>query len=233
MHPADSRGLAEHGWLRSRHSFSFAGYHDPQRIRFGALRVLNDDIVQGGMGFGEHPHDNMEIVSIPLAGELEHRDSMGNRARIRKGDVQVMSAGTGIVHSEFNASAVEPVEFLQIWMFPNKRNVPPRYGQVTLAPEQIQDRLAQILSPDPDDEGVWVHQDAWFHMGNLAKGRQRAHRLKRPGNGIYAFVLSGSLTIEGHALSDRDGLGITGMEEIGISVISESASLLLMEVPMN
>src|SRR5690606_33568939 len=178
LHLADSRGKADHGWLKSSHTFSFAGYHDPNRINFGALRVLNDDQVAGGRGFGEHPHDNMEIISIPLKGELKHSDSMGNETVIKPGEIQVMSAGTGIYHTEYNNSKDISTEFLQIWVFPNKRNVNPRYDQVALAYKDNLNTFEQILSPDPDDAGVWIHQNAWFHIGSFEKGRSAEYMFK-------------------------------------------------------
>jgi len=149
IHRADTRGFADHGWLKSYHTFSFAGYYHPDRVHFGVLRVLNDDTVKGGMGFGSHPHDNMEIISIPLEGDLEHKDSMGNTTVIRKGDIQVMSAGTGIYHSEYNRHKDEEVKFLQIWIFPNKQNVQPRYDQLTMELGDRHNTLQQVLSPDP------------------------------------------------------------------------------------
>ena len=170
IHKAATRGHANHGWLNSYHSFSFAGYYNPERIHFGALRVLNDDSVAAGMGFGTHPHDNMEIISIPLSGDLKHKDSMGTEATIKQGDIQVMSAGTGISHSEMNANKDKEVKFLQIWVFPNKKNVQPRYGQITLDESKMKNNLLQVVSPNADDEGVWIHQDAWFSMGRLDEG---------------------------------------------------------------
>jgi quercetin 2,3-dioxygenase len=176
FHSSSSRGHANHGWLKSHHSFSFANYYNPEKIHFGALRVLNDDYVAPGMGFGEHPHQNMEIISIPLEGDLEHKDSMGNVTVIKHGDIQVMSAGTGVYHSEYNKSKSNSVKFLQIWVIPNKENVKPRYDQITLNLKDRENKLQQILSPDANDEGVWIHQDAWFHLGNsylqLQKRRQ-------------------------------------------------------------
>jgi hypothetical protein len=231
LHKADSRGDANHGWLHSRHTFSFAGYYDPDRVHFGMLRVLNDDIVQAGRGFGTHPHDNMEIISIPLEGDLEHKDSMGNVAVIRSGDVQVMSAGTGITHSEYNKNKDRPVKFLQIWIFPNVRNVKPRYDQITLNIEDRHNRLQQILSPDPQDEGVWIYQNAWFHIGRFDKGATADYNIKAVGNGVYAFILSGDVTIGNQELKARDGLGIWDTDTISILAGSE-AEFLLMEVPM-
>lgn len=231
LHKADTRGKANHGWLQSFHSFSFAGYYDPQRMRFGALRVLNDDTVSQAMGFDTHPHDNMEIISIPLEGDLEHRDSMGNIAVIRKGDIQVMSAGTGIFHSEFNRNKDQAVKFLQIWVYPNKRNVEPRYGQVSLNLNDRHNKLQQVLSPFPEDEGVWIHQDAWFHLSRLDDGLKLQYDLKKKGNGVYAFVLEGDMKINGQLLNRRDGLGITGTDQFEIEGV-KGAEVLLMEIPV-
>ena len=178
LHKANSRGHANHGWLNSYHSFSFASYYEPDRMNFGLLRVLNDDTVAPGMGFGTHPHHNMEIISIPLSGDLEHKDSMGTQEVIREGDIQVMSAGTGIQHSEYNANKDREVKFLQIWIFPNQQGVTPRYDQISLDLEQQKNQLQQVLSPNPDDQGVWIHQNAWFHMGYLNAGTQLSYALK-------------------------------------------------------
>ena len=214
LHKAETRGDANHGWLHSRHTFSFADYYDPERVNFGMLRVLNDDIVEAGMGFGTHPHDNMEIISIPLEGDLEHKDSMGNISVINHGDIQVMSAGTGITHSEYNKNKDKPVKFLQIWVFPNVRNVKPRYDQITLNLADRHNRLQQILSPNPDDEGVWIYQNAWFHLGKFDKGFSADYNLKAKGNGVYAFILSGNITILDHELKSRDGLGIWDTDKL-------------------
>jgi redox-sensitive bicupin YhaK (pirin superfamily) len=232
LHKANTRGHADHGWLNSHHTFSFANYHDPQRMHFGVLRVLNDDTVAAGMGFGTHPHENMEIISVPLEGDLKHADSMGNTTVIRHGDVQVMSAGTGIVHSEYNNSQDAPVKFLQIWVFPNKRNVTPRYGQISLDPEQRHNRLQQILSPDTNDAGVWIHQNAWFHLGTFDRGATATYTLKDQRNGVYAFVIKGDTTINGIALNERDGLGLWNVAALDIVADDDGTELLLMEVPM-
>lgn len=232
LHKADTRGDADHGWLHSRHTFSFANYYDPSRMHFGALRVLNDDYVAPGMGFGTHPHGNMEIISIPLEGDLEHKDSMGNVAVIRHGDIQVMSAGTGIRHSEYNKNDNQPVKFLQIWVFPNKRNVTPRYDQITLNIEDRKNRFQQIVSPNPDDEGVWIHQNAWFHIADLEKGTSLDYTIKGEGNGLYVFVLSGDVAVEGLELNSRDGFGIWDINRVNFTATGNT-SLLLMEVPMN
>ena len=233
LHKAGSRGLANHGWLVSRHTFSFANYYDPDRINFGVLRVLNDDFVAAGKGFGTHPHDNMEIISIPLEGDLEHRDSMGNVAVISKGDVQVMSAGTGITHSEYNKNSDRPVNFLQIWLFPKSQHVKPRYDQITLKTEDRLNKLQQILSPDPQDAGVWIHQDAWFHMGIFDEGFETKYQIRKSGNGVYAFVLKGSFTIDGTELSERDGLGISDADAVDIKSGQAGSEILLMDIPMN
>ena len=231
LHKADTRGDADHGWLHSKHTFSFASYHDPERIHFGALRVLNDDTVQGGMGFGTHPHDNMEIISIPLEGDLEHKDSMGNVTVIKHGDVQVMSAGTGIRHSEYNKNKEEDVKFLQIWIFPDKKNVKPRYDQITLDINDRHNKLQQILSPDADDGGVWIHQNAWFHLGDFDKGVSAKYKYHAKGNGLYIFNLKGDLKINEQIINTRDGLGIWDTDSIKIEA-ETNAEFLLMEVPM-
>jgi quercetin 2,3-dioxygenase len=232
LHKAETRGHANHGWLDSWHTFSFAGYHNPERVHFGALRVLNDDTVAAGMGFGKHPHDNMEIISIPLEGDLEHSDSMGTTAVIRQGDVQVMSAGTGINHSEKNKNSDKQVKFLQIWVFPNKKNVQPRYDQKSISAEEKQNKLATVVSPiGTSDGGVQVHQDAWFHMSILDAGKELTYEVKKKGNSVYAFVLEGDLKVGETELHRRDGLGISGSESFTIHAIAPS-EILLMEVPM-
>lgn len=232
LHKAATRGHANHGWLESYHTFSFANYYNPERMNFGALRVLNDDRIDPGMGFGKHPHDNMEIISIPLSGDLEHKDSMGNVAVIKSGDIQVMSAGTGITHSEFNKNTDRVGKFLQIWVIPNQHNVKPRYDQITLNSEELHNKLYQIISPDIDDEGVWIHQNAWFHLGNFDKDSEVEYKVKLAGNGVYIFVINGQFTIENINLDTRDGLGITDTENFTIKSDSQDSEILLMEVPM-
>ena len=231
IHKAETRGHANHGWLNSYHTFSFANYYNPDRMHFGALRVLNDDQVAAGMGFGTHPHDNMEIISIPLEGDLEHKDSMGTTAVIKNGDVQVMSAGSGITHSEYNKNKDKLVKFLQIWVFPNKKNVTPRYDQISLKEEDRHNKLQQIVSPSPDDAGAWIHQNAWFHLGKFDKGLSKEYTIKAKGNGVYAFVLSGELSINGNKLGARDGFGIWDADKFSMKADS-NAEFLLMEVPM-
>ncbi len=232
LHTADSRGDANHGWLHSKHSFSFASYYNPEKIHFGVLRVLNDDFVAAGMGFGLHPHDNMEIISIPLEGDLAHQDSMGNHTVIKHGDIQVMSAGTGIKHSEFNHNKDKPVKFLQIWVIPNKKDVTPRYDQITLNPANRINTLEQILSPNADDAGVWIHQDAWFHIGKFDLDFATNYKVKKVGNGLYAFVLYGSFEVAGQALAERDALGITDFDQFELKALTKDAEILLMEIPM-
>ncbi|GHT87951.1 hypothetical protein FACS189474_2120 [Bacteroidia bacterium] len=229
---AGTRGHKNHGWLDTHHTFSFANYYDPNRIHFGALRVVNDDIVVGGEGFGTHPHDNMEIISIPLYGALQHADSMGNGSIIKAGEVQVMSAGTGITHSEFNANDDEDVNFFQIWVIPNKRNVKPRYDQQKFDFFAAKNQLVQIVSPDPEDEGLWVHQDTWFYIGWFDKEQTVEYKLKNPGSGIFAMVIEGEFSIAGHQLSRRDGIGITETETITFKSESEDARLLVIEIPL-
>jgi quercetin 2,3-dioxygenase len=231
LHKANTRGHANHGWLDTHHTFSFAHYHNPSRMNFGALRVLNDDVVDGGMGFGKHPHDNMEIISIPLSGDLEHKDSMGNMAVIKQNDVQIMSAGTGIYHSESNKNKGSKVNFLQIWVFPKVRNITPRYDQITFKPEDRVNKLQQIVSPSKTDEGVWINQDAWFHLGNLKSGFAIDYTIKQKGNGVYAFVLEGDMTINAQPLNKREGYGVWETEKISINADSD-CEVLLMEVPM-
>ncbi len=233
LHKANTRGTADHGWLKSHHTFSFANYYNAERMHFGVLRVLNDDTVDQGKGFGKHPHDNMEIISIPLEGDLEHQDSMGNVTVIKNGDIQVMSAGTGITHSEYNKNLDKDVKFLQIWIFPDKKNVAPRYDQLTLNEIDRINKLQQILSPNAEDEGVWIHQHAWFHIGKFDIDVAVSYELKDKMNGVYAFVVNGDFTINGQKLNHRDGLGIWDIAALEIKADSQNAEILLMEVPMS
>ena len=232
LHRSETRGDANHGWLHSKHTFSFANYYDPQRMNFGVLRVLNDDKVSGGMGFGMHPHQNMEIISIPLSGDLEHQDSMGNTTVIKEGDIQVMSAGTGVQHSEYNKNKDEEVRFLQIWVIPHTQNVEPRYDQITLKKEDRKNKLQQVLSPNKEDAGVWIHQDAWFNMVDLDADKAVTYDFNLASNGLYIFVLEGSVEVAGEKLERRDGLGIFDTQSITLKA-SEQASVLLMEVPLH
>ena len=230
LHTAESRGHVNFGWLDSYQSFSFGEFYDPNKVHFGALRVLNDDTVTAGRGFGFHPHDNMEIISIPLEGDLEHKDNTGTHAIIRHGDVQVMSAGTGIVHSEYNKSKDSLVKFLQVWIIPAKRNVSPRYQQVSI--DQLQEnQLVQIVSPHEHDAGVWIHQDAWFHLGKFESAKSMTYSMKTEGNGAYVFLLSGSIEVNGQVLNARDAYGIWDTDQFDIKSITDS-SFLIIDVPM-
>lgn len=231
-HSAASRGKVDLGWLKSYHTFSFGNYYNPERINFGALRVLNDDAVDGGEGFGEHPHDNMEIISIPLKGGLKHKDSMDNIAVISDGDIQVMSAGTGIFHQEHNDDETKAVQFLQIWIYPNQLNVEPRYDQLTLNTADRRNKLQQILSPGANDDGVWIYQNAWFNLGSFDKGLKTDYQIKAKGNGVYVFIINGSVKIGEQILNTRDGFGIWDTDQFTIDIL-EDAEFLLMEVPMS
>ena len=232
LHKANTRGQANHGWLKANHSFSFANYYNPERMNFGVLRVLNDDQIAPGMGFGTHPHDNMEIITIPLSGQVEHKDSMGNSGVISSGEIQVMSAGTGIQHSEFNKNKDQDLKLLQIWVFPNKKQVTPRYDQLQIDTAKSVNGFKQILSPTQDDDGVWIHQNAWFHLGEMNTNEQFTYTLKDKSNGVYVFLIDGETEIEGEKLSSRDGLGVWDSEELLIKSSTKS-KVLIMEVPLH
>jgi len=232
LHKADTRGHANHGWLDSHHTFSFASYYNPGRVQFGMLRVLNDDIVKGGAGFGQHPHDNMEIISIPLKGALEHGDNTGGHGIIKSGEVQIMSAGSGIAHSERNASKIEDVNFLQIWVFPKERNIKPRYDQKLFGAEDRINKFQAVVSPAKNDSSLWINQDAWFSLGNLTKGFAGEYAVKKTANGVYVFVIEGEVTVNGQSLSKRDGLGVWETDKLSISAETD-AEILLIDVPMN
>ncbi len=231
LHKAETRGNANHGWLNAKHSFSFASYYNAERMNFGVLRVLNDDTIAPGKGFGMHPHDNMEIITIPLEGALAHKDNMGNSSVINKGDVQVMSAGTGVYHSEFNNSSDEQVKLFQIWIFPNKKNVEPRYQQLTIGDVAKVNAFYQILSPNENDQGVWIHQDAWFYLGNFDQGKSDIYKINKKGNGVFVFIIDGEVEIGGQQLAKRDGFGIWDAQDFQVSA-KTNANVLLMEVPM-
>lgn len=232
FHPADSRGHANHGWLNAKHSFSFAGYYDPERIHFGALRVLNDDIVAPGMGFGKHPHDNMEIITIVLDGALEHADSMGHTQAIHPNEVQVMSAGTGVFHSEYNHNKDKEVNLLQTWIFPNKKNVKPRYDQRVFPAEERVNKWQTLVSPEgKEDGGIKIHQDAWIYRATVEAGQTLSHKLHSPENGLYLFVIDGSANAGDQQLTKRDAAGYTELEDLNITANSKS-DVLLFEVPM-
>lgn len=230
LHKASTRGHANHGWLDSYHTFSFANYYDESRIHFGALRVLNDDKIDGGTGFSKHPHSNMEIISIPIYGALEHKDSMGNTTVIQTNDIQIMSAGTGVTHSEYNHLKNDISNFLQIWVFPAEKDIVPNYDQMTLNPEDRYGKLVPIVSPK-GEPGVTINQNAWFSRGTLVKGSTTNYELHAPENGVYAFIINGNVTINGQELDTRDGAGFSETNKLQINATSE-ADVLLIEVPM-
>ena len=231
IYKADSRGYADHGWLKSYHTFSFAGYQNPERIHFGALRVLNDDYVAPGMGFGKHPHENMEIVSIPLEGKLSHRDSTGSAGIIKKGEIQFMSAGTGVTHSEMNGSSTEAVKFLQIWIIPDKTNITPRYGQ--MAYELTNNEIKTLIQPTPAEGTLRLQQNAWFKMAKFDAYTETLVNIENPNkNGIYIFVLNGSINVDGNILNTRDAIGAWETNEAKIKM-NEKSEFLIIEVPMN
>ncbi len=232
IHRAQTRGQANHGWLKANHTFSFANYYNPERMNFGVLRVLNDDHIAAGMGFGTHPHNNMEIITIPLDGQVTHKDSMGNSGIISPGEIQVMSAGTGVQHSEFNKNKDADLKLLQIWLLPNKQQVTPRYDQLDYTTSHPKNTFTQILSPTADDAGVWIHQNAWFHLGKMKPSETYTYQLKNAQNGVYAFLIEGEATIDNEALYKRDGMGIWDSKEITITSNTES-TILLMEVPLD
>lgn len=232
FHSASTRGEANHGWLHAKHSFSFANYFNPERIQFGALRVLNDDTVAPGMGFGTHPHDNMEIITIPLEGALEHKDSMDNVGVIEADEIQVMSAGTGVYHSEYNRNKDQAVSLLQIWVFPNEQNVKPRYDQKNIKDLKKVNDLYPVVTPDPEAPGMWIHQDAWFHMGDFDTTTELEYDLHKKGNGVYAFLIEGTAEIAGETLQKRDALGVWDTDGFSLKANPHSR-ILLIEVPKN
>ena len=230
-HSAETRGHADHGWLNANHSFSFASYYDPNRMNFGALRVLNDDTISPGKGFGKHSHDNMEIITIPLKGDLEHKDSLGNIGAINEGEIQVMSAGTGIYHSEYNKNSDKFINLLQLWVMPKKQDVKPRYDQRSFKGLKKKNSVYQVLSPYPEDEGMWIHQDAWIHLGDCEEVTSVEYMLKKTGNGVYIFVIEGIFKVANEKLEKRDALGVWNTESITFEAQSKS-QVLLIEVPM-
>jgi len=231
FYPANERGSNDIGWLKAKFSFSFGPYYNPEKVHFGALRVLNDDIIAGGQGFGQHPHDNMEIITIPISGALEHKDSMGNIGVITAGEVQVMSAGTGVEHSEYNHSRTEAANTLQIWLFPKERNIEPRYDQKSFTDVMKPNQLTTLVSPVKGGDALWINQDATFSMGDFEPKQQINYSIQKPGNGVYIFVIAGSLKINGQVLNKRDALGVYNTSSITIETEAESR-LLIMDVPM-
>ena len=231
IHKANSRGTANFGWLDSRHTFSFGQYYNPERVNFGRLRVLNDDIVIGGAGFPTHPHSNMEIVSIPLSGALAHKDSTGTEQVIKTGEVQIMSAGSGLTHSEYNASKTDEVNFLQIWVFPKEENIKPRYDQRVFDDEGRKNQIQTVVSPNQDDS-LWINQDAWFSLATLDANESINYVMNKEDNGVYLFVIDGNIEVYGELLSKRDAVGLSDITEFKVNA-SENAQLLFIEVPMN
>jgi redox-sensitive bicupin YhaK (pirin superfamily) len=233
LHPASERGHANHGWLNARHSFSFASWQNPDKVHFGALRVLNDDIVAPGMGFGTHPHDNMEIITIPLKGDLEHKDSMGNIGLIRENEIQMMSAGSGITHSEYNPNKDREVNLLQIWIFPKERNIAPRYNQIRLDPEDRKNKFHQVISPDGNPLGMNINQNAFFQLASLDANTTLDYKIQLPGNGVYTFLISGEIKVNNnYNLYQRDAIGLWETDHIQFTALKDT-ELLLIEVPMN
>jgi redox-sensitive bicupin YhaK (pirin superfamily) len=232
FHSSNERGHADHGWLNAKHSFSFASYHDPSKVHFGLLRVLNDDIVAPGKGFGMHPHDNMEIVTIPLSGTLEHRDSMGNIGVIKPNEIQAMSAGSGLMHSEYNHSKTEPINLLQIWVFPKERNITPRYDQKTFSAADKEGKFKTIVAPVRSEDVMWINQDAYFSLGKFSTASKEEYKLQHPGNGAYVFVIEGGASINGQKLGKRDAIGVWDTEKFQID-IEAGSEILVIDVPMN
>lgn len=232
IHRSNERGYADHGWLKARHSFSFASWYEPAKMNFGTLRVLNDDIIAPGMGFGSHPHNNMEIVTIPLSGAIAHKDNAGNQEVICSGDVQIMSAGSGIVHSEFNASKSEILNLFQIWVFPKLANITPRYEQKTFEVNDRKNHWQIVVSPNREEGGVWINQDAWFSLIQLNAGLSADYQIHKEGNGVYFMIIEGSAEIALEKLNRRDAIGLSDMAETTIKA-EEDLHLLAIEVPMN
>jgi quercetin 2,3-dioxygenase len=230
-HPSDSRGSQNHGWLKVNHSFSFANFYDANKMNFGALRVLNDDTIAAGMGFATHPHKDMEIITIPLKGDLEHKDSMGYSEVIREGDIQILSAGRGIEHSEHNKNKDRSINLLQLWIFPKKKAVKPRYDQISIRDLKKRNEFYQILSPNANDQGVWIHQNAWMHIGEFTGEKEKIYRLKDNNNGVYVFVIEGRALVDSKCLQKRDALGVWETESLNIKA-DKNSKILLIEVPM-
>ena len=231
FYPEAERGRNDIGWLKANFSFSFASYYNPEKMNFGALRVLNDDIIAAGRGFGSHPHDNMEIITIPLKGGLEHKDSMGNTGIVNAGEVQVMSAGTGVYHSEYNASLTDEANTLQIWLYPKERNIQPRYDQMSFKNRFTLNRLTTLVSPQKSDDTLWINQDATFLMGEFEAGQIINYDIKTTGNGAYVFVLDGQVKINNQVLNKKDALGL--YDTSSFEIMTEKPSvLLIIDVPM-
>lgn len=231
LYPSSKRGNANHGWLNAYHTFSFGNYYDPQKVNFGALRVLNDDTVAAGMGFSKHQHDNMEIVTIPLSGALKHADSEGNSEIIYRGDVQHMSAGTGIYHSEMNANSNQEVKLFQIWIFPKYKNIQPSYHQKSYKKEDRQNKFQLVVSPEEADNVVLINQDAAFYLGDFEENFEISFQKKFPENYIFLMVIEGKIEIEGETLGKRDAIGLIDVDNINVKSIETNTQLLLIEIP--
>ena len=232
FYPESERGHNDIGWLKANFSFSFASYYNPDKMNFGALRVLNDDIIAAGRGFGSHPHDNMEIITIPLKGGFEHKDSMGNTGVVNAGEVQVMSAGTGVYHSEYNASHTEAANTLQIWLFPKERNIQPRYDQMSFKDRFKLNELTTLISPERSENTLWINQNATFSMGEFEAGQTINYDIKTKGNGAYVFVLDGAAKINNQVLNKKDALGVYDTSSLTI-IAQEPSRFLIIDVPMS
>jgi redox-sensitive bicupin YhaK (pirin superfamily) len=231
IHKADSRGYADFGWLKTHYTFSFANYYNPARINFGTLRVLNDDFIAGGEGFGKHPHNNMEIITIPIQGQLRHTDSMGHTMVIEPNEVQVMTAGTGITHAEFNNSTEIPVKLFQIWIFPEKQNITPRYDQKKFDPLESFNKWQCLVSPDKRNNSLTIHQKAWISRSKISTNKTLDYQLNLNNNGIYLFIIEGQINLNGITLNRRDGIGIWNTNSISVNALEES-DVLLLEIPI-
>jgi redox-sensitive bicupin YhaK (pirin superfamily) len=229
---AADRGTADYGWLKPNYYFSFAQYYDNTKVHFGLLRVLNDDFIGGGGSFPTHPHDNMEIVTIPFTGAVKHKDSTGGEGIIQAGDIQIMSAGTGVQHSEANASATEPVTLFQVWIFPKERNIIPRYDQKTFDVTERANKWQTVVSPINADSALWINQDARFSLTNLQAGAAINYTNAFKKNGVFLVVINGTVEINGQQLNKRDALGISETENFTVKAL-EDAELLAIEIPMN
>ncbi len=232
IYRSDSRGFADHGWLKTKHLFSFANYHDPHRMHFGKIRVLNDDIVAPGAGFGMHSHSNMEIVSIPLQGNLIHKDDQGNTSKISTGEIQIMSAGTGIWHSEYNASDDEEVHFLQIWIFPEKEDIPPRYDQIGYDLNKQENSFLPLVSPIKNKSSLWINQNAYLSLGKFNADRRFEYHLKNSENGVLFFLIKGAIIIDKEHIQERDSIAVHETTEIQLATKSDS-TVLAIETPMH
>lgn len=234
LHPAATRGTADYGWLKANYSFSFSNFYDPNRLGFGKLRVLNDDFIAPAMGFSKHPHANMEIVTIPQTGALRHKDSMGFSEVIQSGEIQIMSAGSGVEHSEVNASTTQPISLFQIWVIPETQNVEPRYAQEKIAPLLVENELTTIVYPKEKaiNTELYVHQQAYFNMGDFTEDTKTTYTLHNQNHGAYIFVISGTVFVDSEKLTDRDAIGVWETESIELD-IKKNSRILLIEVPMN